>query len=428
MSTPQNKKIAIVGLGYVGLPLAIEFSKKYSVVGYDIDENRIAQLLEGTDNTNEADLAALLKATTAELPPLKLTANSTELKEANIFIITVPTPIDEFKNPDLSFLLDATKTIGTVLKKGDIVIYESTVYPGCTEEDCVPVLENISGLRYNIDFFVGYSPERVSPGDKVHTLTKILKVTSGSTPAIADDVDELYKSIIQAGTYKAASIKVAEAAKAIENAQRDVNISFVNELALIFDRMNIDTQDVLDAAATKWNFLPFKPGLVGGHCISVDPYYLAYKAAQLGYQPQVILSGRNVNDKMAAFIAAKVIKLMIKKGHSIKGAKALILGMTFKENCPDIRNTKVVDIYKELQQFGLDIDIFDPWAEVEEVKLRYGVNIIASLDNQTDYAAIIIAVAHEEFKTINYLEYKDKNAVIFDVKAFVDRNLVDERL
>lgn len=347
---PSPNKIAIIGLGYVGLPLAIEFGRQYQVLGFDINKNRIEELRKGEDHTKEADVDDLNEVLVSK--NLSLSSHLEDLKDCNIYIITVPTPIDQFKAPNLGLLLKATAMIGTVLKKGDIVIYESTVYPGCTEEDCVPVLEKTSGLKFNHDFYCGYSPERINPGDKVNTLTKIRKVTSGSTPEIADAIDSLYKSIITAGTHKASSIKVAEASKAIENAQRDLNISFVNELSLIFDRMNIDTNDVLDAASTKWNFLKFKPGLVGGHCIGVDPYYLAHKAESLGYHPQVILSGRRVNDNMGMFIANKVIKLMIKKGHKIDGARALILGITFKENCPDIRNSRVIDIYKELIQFG----------------------------------------------------------------------------
>lgn len=434
MPTLQNKKIAIIGLGYVGLPLAIEFAAHFPVIGFDINKDRVEELNAGKDRTQEADIEKLNRylevAKNNNFASGLLCSNDLEiLKTANIFIVTVPTPIDKYNSPDLTPLLKASEMLGRLIKQGDILIYESTVYPGCTEEDCVPVLEQYSGLKYNVDFFVGYSPERINPGDKVHTLTSVKKVTSGSTPEIAKEVNNLYQTIITAGTHLAPNIKVAEASKAIENAQRDVNISFVNELALIFDRVGIDTNDVLEAAGTKYNFLKYKPGLVGGHCISVDPYYLAHKATQLGYHPQVILSGRRVNDMMAQFIAGKVVKLMIQKGHTaIKGANALILGVTFKENCPDVRNTKVVDIYKELQQFGLEVDIYDPWADKAEVKHEYGVNIIASLDNQTDYAAIIIAVAHEEFKTINYREYKDKNAVIFDAKAFVERSLVDSRL
>lgn len=419
----KNRKIAVVGLGYVGLPLAIEFSKKYQVVGFDINEKRVRELTDGFDRTRETTKEELKKA-------LNITySNKVEaIKDCEIFIVTVPTPLDHFKAPDLGPVLKASKMIGGVLKKGDIVIYESTVYPGCTEEDCVPVLEKESGLKFNVDFFCGYSPERINPGDKVNTLTKIRKVTSGSTAQIADLVDELYASIIEAGTHKAPSIKVAEASKAIENAQRDVNISFVNELALIFDRIGIDTNDVIEAAGTKWNFLKYKPGLVGGHCIGVDPYYLTHKAESLGYHPQVILSGRRVNDNMGIFVANKVIKLMIEKGHMIKGANALIMGVTFKENCPDIRNTRVVDIYKELTQFGLNVDIFDPWADLEEVKEEYGLDLLAEVAAEKDYQALVVAVAHNEFYQFDFKKYKKKNAVIFDTKSIIDRALVDARL
>lgn len=431
MPFPQNKKIAIIGLGYVGLPLAIEFAKQYRVIGFDTNEKRILELKSGVDRTYQVEQAQLQISEdfSQNVKGLSLEFQEDKLINIDIYIVTVPTPLDQFKNPDLKQILGVCRLIGKKLKSRDLVIFESTVYPGCTEEECVPVLEQYSGLKYNEDFFVGYSPERINPGDKVHTLTSVKKVTSGSTPEIAEEVNNLYQTIITAGTHLAPSIKVAEASKAIENAQRDVNISFVNELALIFDRVGIDTYDVLEAAGTKYNFLKYKPGLVGGHCISVDPYYLAHKATQLGYYPQVILSGRRVNDMMAQFIAGKVVKLMIQKGHTaIKGAKALILGITFKENCPDVRNTKVVDIYKELQQFGLEVDIYDPWADTAEVKNEYGVDIIASLNTQTDYAAVIVAVAHDEFKSINYQEYRDKNAVIFDAKAFLERELVDSRL
>lgn len=424
-----QRKIAIIGLGYVGLPLAIEFGKKYDVIGFDINAKRIKELSDGIDHTREADTEEL-KAVSARKEDgigLKFSDNAEVLRDYNVFIVTVPTPIDQFKAPDLRPLIKASEMLGKVLKKGDIVIYESTVYPGCTEEDCVPVLEQVSGLKFNTDFFCGYSPERINPGDKVNTLTKIKKVTSGSTPEIADIVDGLYKSIIVAGTHKAPSIKVAEASKAIENAQRDVNISFVNELALIFDRIGIDTNDVIEAAATKWNFLKYKPGLVGGHCIGVDPYYLAHKAESLGYHPQVILSGRRVNDNMGMFVANKVIKLMIKNGHKINGAKALILGVTFKEDCPDIRNSRVVDIYKELLQFGLLVDVYDPHANAEEVHEEYGIHLTDSIS--ANYDAIILAVSHKEFLSLNYTQLRnDHNAVIFDTKAFLNRSLVDARL
>ena len=425
----NNKfRIAIIGLGYVGLPLAIEFGKKYNVLGFDINISRVDELKRGEDRTQEADLEGMKYAMglTGDAG-LSFSSNTEDLKKSNVYIVTVPTPIDQFKAPDLTPLIKASEMLGKVLKVGDIVIYESTVYPGCTEEDCVPVLENFSGLKFNKDFYCGYSPERINPGDKINTLTKIKKVTSGSTPEIATIVDELYASIITAGTHKAPSIKVAEASKAIENAQRDVNISFVNELALIFDRIGIDTNDVLEAAGTKWNFLKYKPGLVGGHCIGVDPYYLAHKAESLGYHPEVILSGRRVNDNMGMYVANKVVKLMIGKSHIIKGANALILGITFKENCPDVRNTKVVDIYNELVQFGINVDVYDPWADATEVKHEYGVDILSELGDKK-YDAVIVAVAHDEFLSIDFKKFKANNVVIFDTKACIDRNLVDGRL
>ncbi|WP_300603515.1 nucleotide sugar dehydrogenase [Niabella sp.] len=428
----MTMKISVIGLGYVGLPLAIEFAAHYPVVGFDINKERVEELNNGKDRTLEADVAKLEHAlktakNTNGSKGLTCTSSLDVLKTATIFIVTVPTPIDKYNAPDLSPLLKASEMLGTILKKGDIVIYESTVYPGCTEEDCVPVLEKFSGLKFNEDFFAGYSPERINPGDKVHTLTSVMKVTSGSTPEIAQVINKLYQTIIIAGTHLAPSIKVAEASKAIENAQRDVNISFVNELSLIFDRVGIDTTDVLEAAGTKYNFLKYKPGLVGGHCISVDPYYLAHKATQLGYHPQVILSGRRVNDFMGQFIAGKVVKLMIQKGHTIKGAKALILGVTFKENCPDVRNTKVVDIYEELVQYGLEVDIYDPWANKQEVAHEYGVPISSRLEEK-DYKAVVIAVAHNEFKQLSYQKYKEADTVIFDAKSLIDRELVDGRL
>ncbi len=424
----MKKSLAIIGLGYVGLPLAIEFGKKYNVLGFDINTSRVEELKTGSDRTQEADLQGMKFAMRLSGDKgLSFSSNTEDLKSFNIYIVTVPTPIDQFKAPDLTPLIKASEMLGKVINVGDIVIYESTVYPGCTEEDCVPVLEKYSGLKFNKDFFCGYSPERINPGDKVNTLTKIKKVTSGSTPEIATIVDELYASIITAGTHKAPSIKVAEASKAIENAQRDVNISFVNELALIFDRIGIDTNDVLEAAGTKWNFLKYKPGLVGGHCIGVDPYYLAHKAESLGYHPEVILSGRRVNDNMGMYVANKVVKLMIGKGHVIKGANALILGITFKENCPDVRNTKVVDIYNELVQFGINVDVYDPWADAAEVKHEYGINILSNLSDNK-YDSVIVAVAHHEFLSIDFNNYKANNAVIFDTKACIDRNLVDGRL
>ena len=427
----ENFKIAIIGLGYVGLPLAIEFGKKHKVLGFDINKSRIEELKSVKDRTNEADLEglqfAMNLANDSENVGLRFSCNIEDLRAYNVYVVTVPTPIDKFKAPDLTPLLKASEMLGKILKNGDIVIYESTVYPGCTEEDCVPVLEKFSGLKFNKDFYCGYSPERINPGDKVNTLTKIKKVTSGSTPEIADVVDELYKSIIIAGTHKAPSLKVAEASKAIENAQRDVNISFVNELALIFDRMKIDTQDVLEAAGTKWNFLKYQPGLVGGHCIGVDPYYLAHKAESLGYHPQVILSGRRVNDTMGMFVANKVVKLMVQKGIIIKGANILILGVTFKENCPDIRNSKVIDIFLELQQFNMNVDVYDPHADKHEVKEEYGIELIESISDK--YDAIILAVSHKEFKELNFKKIKaDKSSIIFDSKAFLDRDIVDSRL
>ena len=418
----MKDKIAIIGQGYVGLPLAIEFGKKYLTIGFDINAERIDELKKGIDHTNEATSKQLRSA-----KQLTFSAEINDIKECNIYIVTVPTPIDEFKTPDLNPLRGASKMLGEILKKGDIVIYESTVYPGCTEEFCVPLLEQASGLIFNTDFYCGYSPERIVPGDKINTLTTIKKVTSGSTPEIADFVDDLYSSIITAGTFKAASMKVAEASKAIENAQRDVNISFVNELALIFDRVGIDTQDVLDAAGTKWNFLKYKPGLVGGHCISVDPYYLAYKAENLGYHPEVILSGRRVNDNMNSFVANKMIKMLIKAGIKIMGSKILILGITFKENCPDIRNSKVADVYNELKEFGLDVDVYDYEANPIEVNQEYGINLINKIIEK--YDGILLAVSHAKFSRINIDSLKkDSKSIVYDLKGFLPRNQVDSRL
>jgi UDP-N-acetyl-D-galactosamine dehydrogenase len=420
----NENKVAVIGLGYVGLPLAVEFGKNYQTIGFDINKERVTELSNGNDVTCEVSTRDLKEV--LQNGNLSISSNINDLTTCNIFIVTVPTPIDQFKAPDLGPLLAASKMLGNILKKGDIVIYESTVYPGCTEEDCVPVLEKYSGLQYNKDFYCGYSPERINPGDKINTLTKIKKVTSGSNPKIAKVVDDLYNSIIIAGTHLAPSIKVAEASKAIENAQRDVNISFVNELALIFDRMNIETHDVLEAAGTKWNFLKYQPGLVGGHCIGVDPYYLAHKAQSLGYHPEVILSGRRVNDNMGMFVANKVVKILIQKGKIIKGSKILVLGVTFKENCPDIRNSKVVDIYNELIQFGLDVDVYDPHANSDEVKKEYGINITKNL---LKYDGIILAVSHNEFLTLNYESLKlNESSIIFDIKAFLKRELVDARL
>ncbi|MCT4173404.1 nucleotide sugar dehydrogenase [Elizabethkingia anophelis] len=429
----NNHRIAVIGQGYVGLPLALEFAKYFPVYGFDINTKRVQELNSGKDHTLEADLTLLSKvineANTSGFSKGYIASDSLNtIKDANVYIVTVPTPIDKFNAPDLRPLLDATKMLAEILKKGDIVIYESTVYPGCTEEDCVPVLERISGLKFNEDFFVGYSPERIVPGDKVNTLTTIKKVTSGSTPEIAETIDNLYKKIIKAGTHKAANIKVAEASKAIENAQRDINISFVNELALIFDRVGIDTNDVLEAAGTKFNFLKYKPGLVGGHCISVDPYYLAHKASQLGYHPQVILSGRRVNNSMAEFIASKVLKLMIKKDISISNADVLILGVTFKENCPDVRNTKVVDVYRELKEYGLHVDMYDPWVDRAEVKQKYKINMLDSISYDKKYDAIVLAVSHDEFLTLDLNKLRKESSVVFDIKARLDREIVDARL
>ena len=425
-------KIAVIGLGYVGLPLAIEFGKKYKVLGFDINKKRVEELQNGFDHTLEADLDGMKQAMNLHHSNsesgLSFSFTESDLRDYNIFIVTVPTPINNFNMPDLQPLIKASQMLGRVIKKDDIVIYESTTYPGCTEEDCVPEIEKTSGLKFNKDFFAGYSPERINPGDKINTLTKIKKVTSGSTPEIADIVNNLYASIIEAGTHKAPSMKVAEASKIIENAQRDVNISFVNELALIFDKVGIDTNDVIEAAGTKWNFLKYRPGLVGGHCISVDPYYLASKAESLGYVPQVILSGRHVNNSIAPFIANKVLKLMIHKGQTIKGSNVLILGVTFKENCPDIRNTKVVDIYREMCEFGTNVDIYDPWAIPQEVKEEYGIDILTHLNTEKKYQAIILAVAHDDFKTFDFEKHYNSGAAIFDVKAVVDRNWVDGRL
>jgi UDP-N-acetyl-D-galactosamine dehydrogenase len=413
--------IAIVGLGYVGLPLAVAFAKKYTVIGFDMNETRVKDLQNGKDITLECSKEEIQNAGN-----LIFTASLKDIAQSNIFIVTVPTPVDADKRPNLKPLLEATAMIGSVLKKGDLVIYESTVYPGCTEEDCVPVLEKQTGLVFNQDFYCGYSPERINPGDKLHTLTTIKKLTSGSTPDIANKVDALYASIITAGTFKVSSIKVAEAAKSIENAQRDINISFVNELALIFDRMNIDTHEVLEAAATKWNFLPFKPGLVGGHCIGVDPYYLASKATSLGYHPQVILSGRNVNDQMSSFVTEKLIQLLNTNGLPIKRAKALLLGVSFKENCPDIRNSKAFEIYSQLTAAGMQVDAFDPYANEAEVKEKHNIQLVNDLGK---YDAIVLVVAHAFFKSLDYTNLKASNkTIIYDTKAFLDRSIVTARL
>ena len=421
LNSTISPTIAIVGLGYVGLPLAVAFAKKYAVIGFDINETRVKDLQNGKDNTLECSEEEIQNAGN-----LLFTASLKDIASSTIFIVTVPTPVDADKRPNLKPLLEATAMIGAVLKKGDLVIYESTVYPGCTEEDCVPVLEKQSGLVFNKDFYCGYSPERINPGDKVHTLTTIKKLTSGSTPEMANKVDAVYASIITAGTFKVSSIRVAEAAKSIENAQRDINISFVNELALIFDRMNIDTHEVLEAAATKWNFLPFKPGLVGGHCIGVDPYYLASKATSLGYHPQVILSGRNVNDQMSSFVTEKLIQLLNTSGLAVKGAKALILGVSFKENCPDIRNSKAFEIYSQLSAAGMQVDAFDPYANEVEVKAKHNIQLVKDLGK---YDAIVLVVAHAFFKSLDYASLKASNkTIIYDTKAFLDRSIVTARL
>ncbi|MDI1323212.1 MAG: nucleotide sugar dehydrogenase [Algoriphagus sp.] len=431
----QDSKIAIIGLGYVGLPLAAAFAEKFKTVGFDIDPKRVDQLQKGHDRTLEVEdtqLQSVLVKTSQELESigkgLLITDAVGPVSSANIYIVTVPTPTDKYNRPVLTPMLKASETIGKVLKKGDVVIYESTVYPGVTEEECVPVLEKFSRLKFNEDFFAGYSPERINPGDKEHTVTKILKVTSGSTPDVADYVDALYKSIITAGTFKASSIKVAEAAKVIENSQRDINIAFVNELSKIFNLLDIDTQEVLEAAGTKWNFMPFKPGLVGGHCIGVDPYYLAQKAQESGYHPEIILAGRRLNDSMGKHVATETIKHMMRKDLKVIDAKVLILGFTFKEDCPDVRNTRVIDIYNELMSFDMEVDVYDSWADSAEVMHEYGVEVIngGTKPNLEDYSAIILAVAHQEFKSWSIK--KSANQVVFDVKSVLEKERVDARL
>ncbi len=422
MNGEVRRKIAVVGLGYVGLPLAVELGKRYPTVGFDVKNSRIEELQRGVDRTGEIENGGLQKAV-----HLKFTTEIEQTRDCNYYIVAVPTPIDAYKKPDLRLLMAASEAVGAVLAKGDVVIYESTVYPGCTEEDCVPVLERVSGLRFNKDFFCGYSPERINPGDKKHTISRIKKITSGSTAQITRDVDDLYGSIVEAGTFPVSSIRVAEAAKVIENAQRDLNIAFVNELAIVFDRMGIDTQEVLSAARTKWNFLPFQPGLVGGHCIGVDPYYLTHKAESIGYHPQVILAGRRINDTIGIFIANRVIKLMIKKGHRITDTHVLVLGITFKENCPDVRNSKVIDVIRELESFGCNVDVYDPLADRQTVRDLYGIDVEESINRR--YDAVVLAVSHEEFKRIDLEAIKDgSNSVVYDVKGFWDRRLVDGRL
>lgn len=453
----KNIKIAVIGLGYVGLPLARLFATKYPVVGFDINKARVAELLQGTDSTLEVEpdiLKSVLVKTnpTTRLPDnhdnndnhdnhdnydnsspgLFCTTSLDEIRDCNFYVVTVPTPVDRNNRPDLKPLVKASETVGKVISKGDIVVYESTVYPGATEEDCLPVVERVSGLKYNTEFFAGYSPERINPGDKEHTVEKIKKVTSGSTPEIGEKVDAVYRSVITAGTHLAPTIKVAEAAKVIENSQRDINIAFVNELAKIFNRMGIDTHAVLEAAGTKWNFLPFKPGLVGGHCIGVDPYYLAQKAQEYGYHPEIILAGRRMNDDMGKYVASEVVKLMIKKGIPVKGAKALMLGITFKENCPDIRNTKAIDIYHELREYGMEVDVYDPWANPVEVQHEYNINILSKLlpfgGTEGGFGAIILAVAHLEFMKINLQQHKHAGSIIYDVKGILNQVIIDGRL
>jgi UDP-N-acetyl-D-glucosamine/UDP-N-acetyl-D-galactosamine dehydrogenase len=415
----MNIKIAVIGLGYVGLPLARLFATKYPVVGFDINQNRIKELNSGLDSTLEIEsdiLNNVLVTSSSASNGLFCSSSIDAIADCNYYIVTVPTPVDKNNRPDLTPLYKSSETVGKVLKKGDIVIYESTVYPGVTEEECIPVLERVSGLKFNVDFFAGYSPERINPGDKEHTVEKILKVTSGSTPAIGQKIDELYKSVITAGTHLAPSIKVAEAAKVIENSQRDINIAFVNELAKIFNLLEIDTHAVLEAAGTKWNFLPFKPGLVGGHCIGVDPYYLAQKAQEKGYHPEIILAGRRLNDSMGEYVASQVVKLMIKKGVAINGASLLMLGITFKENCPDVRNTKIVDVVHALADYGISVTIYDPWAKPSEVAHEYGLTTINTMP-QVTFDAIVLGVAHNEFSTIDISKLKKVNGVLFDVKG-----------
>lgn len=450
-------KIAVIGLGYVGLPLARLFATKYPVVGFDINNARIEELKAGNDNTLEVD-SETLRGVLMDFNPavskeenkekgerrretgsseqrtesrengLFCTSNVEDIRSCNFYVVTVPTPVDKNNRPDLTPLIKASETVGKVISRRDIVVYESTVYPGATEEDCIPVVEKVSGLKFNVDFFAGYSPERINPGDKEHTVEKIKKVTSGSTPETAEMVDGIYGSVIIAGTHKAPSIKVAEAAKVIENSQRDINIAFVNELAKIFNQMGIDTSDVLQAAGTKWNFLQFKPGLVGGHCIGVDPYYLAQKAQEVGYHPEIILAGRRLNDSMGKYVASQVVKLMIKQGTCVKGAKMLMLGITFKEDCPDIRNTKAIDIYRELAEYGIEVDVYDPWAKPAEVEHEYGIDTLTTCPDCKRYQAIILAVAHKDFTKINLQEHKDQGCIIYDVKGMIKRELVDGRL
>mgnify|MGYP003530771864 FL=1 len=425
MLTLSELKIAVIGLGYVGLPLAVEFGKKVPVVGFDIHQKRIDELKSGQDHTLEVSPEEL-----AQSAHLTYSANLEDLKDCNFFIVTVPTPIDEFKQPDLTPLVKASTSIGKVLNKGDVVVYESTVYPGATEETCIPVLEQVSGLTFNQDFFAGYSPERINPGDKLHRVTNILKITSGSTPEVADFVDQVYNLVIEAGTHKASSIKVAEAAKVIENTQRDVNIALINELAIIFNKMGIDTEAVLQAAGTKWNFLPFRPGLVGGHCIGVDPYYLTHKAQAIGYHPEIILAGRRLNDSMGAYVVTQLVKGMIKKKIQVEGAKVLVLGLSFKENCPDIRNTKIIDIVHELKEYHMDVDVYDPWVDASEAEHEYAITPVQSVKADT-YDAVILAVAHNQFKEMGVTEIRalgKTNHVLYDLKYVLETAESDIRL
>lgn len=418
------KKIAVIGLGYVGLPLARLFSTKYTTIGFDINQGRVDELMSGHDSTLEVEDDLLQEAIKNGFV---CTSNLDDIADCNVYVVTVPTPIDKHNSPDLTPLVRASETVGKVLKKDDIVIYESTVYPGATEEECIPVLEKVSGLTFNTDFFAGYSPERINPGDKEHTVEKILKVTSGSTPEIGKVIDQLYSSVITAGTHLASTIKVAEAAKVIENAQRDINIAFVNELSKIFNILDIDTHEVLAAAGTKWNFLPFKPGLVGGHCIGIDPYYLAQKAQEVGYHPEIILAGRRLNDSMGQYVASQVVKAMIKKGMCVNGAKVLMLGITFKENTPDVRNTRVVDVIHALQDYGVDVSIYDPWANAEEVMHEYGLNILHELP-QFKFDGVVMAVAHDKFKDIDLTKVTNATSVVYDVKGVLPDSVVDCRL
>jgi len=426
MTSQKNNTIAVIGLGYVGLPLAVEFGKVRATIGFDINAKRVTELQDGQDHTLECSSEEL-----AEASHLRYSCESNDLKQANIFIVTVPTPVDQANRPDMTPLVKASETLGKVLKAGDIVIYESTVYPGATEEVCVPVLEKFSGLKFNQDFFCGYSPERINPGDKEHRLPTIKKVTSGSTPAVAEEVDQLYKQIITAGTHKTSSIKVAEAAKVIENTQRDVNIALMNELSLIFHKLGIDTLEVLQAAGTKWNFLPFRPGLVGGHCIGVDPYYLTHKAQEVGYHPEVILAGRRINDSMASHVADETVKLMLRKGLSVLGSKVLVLGLTFKENCPDVRNTKVVDIVKALQGYNTHVDVYDPWVDLAEAEYEYDLKCLAQVPAAGQYSAIVLAVGHRQFIELGEQGIKtwgQPSAVLFDVKSILPLGAADGRL